>query len=586
VTLAEGESEDLPVTQSDHALILRGAGELGLPQGTYRFGSGTRIEGGMLQLGSTTILHSNVRVEHPGRLSVWGTVQGDIENHGTVRLVGLITGDLHNAGRFALDAVIYGDPMRIGGDFTQSADGVLAFSLVSSADWMSEYVVPLRIDGRANLDGLLELHRYTDGWGPYALPDARAHHLIHADGGVFGRFAQWTSPGLAITGELRYEANDVWFDLARISLQEAIAARGVAGALPLASAANLDRALAIADGFALAPAASLGEAQRQFLASAASIMWQQDTAQAVRSFDSLAGHAHAGMGDTLHRQAALASARLDARLARQDHATGAMSWSGRFQPDAGAHGFAGLSSGIDRWLSPRLLVGGSVSSGQASLHFHSLGGHGWGEAPAAGLHLHYRGEGWHATAALGAGRARLQLQRPIELGAAGRHLAHSQRGFGHAFAHAELGRDLALGDGRLLPFVALDYGIVRSDGFAEQGDTGLELVAGPSRQARLTGALGARYAHDWSLGRRQLRLALDARYRHDLAEGDPLRAAFRGVPDAWFDLPGEQGRGAGELRLGLAGVFGGHLHWSMDYARGFAGERRDDGWHFALGHAF
>jgi len=583
VTLAEGEGGDLPVTQSDHALILRGAGELGLPQGTYRFGSGTRIEGGMLQLGSTTVLQSNVRVDAPGRLVIIGTVQGNVENHGRVELWEAIDGSLFNANRLHVSAAVYGNQPWIGGDFSQADAGVLEFAL-APAVW--DGPATLRIVGRANLAGTLQLGLYSDDWGPYAMPAARAHHIIHADGGVFGRFAQWTSPGLAITGELRYEANDVWFDLARISLQEAIAARGVARALPLASAANLDRALAVADGFALAPAASLGEAQRQFLASAASIMWQQDTAQAVRSFDSLAGHAHAGMGDTLHRQAALASARLDARLARQDHATGAMSWSGRFQPDAGAHGFAGLSSGVDRWLSPRLLVGGSVSSGQALLHFDRLGGHGWGEAPAAGLHLHYRGEGWHATGALGAGRARLQLQRPIELGAAGRHLAHSQRGFGHAFAHAELGRDLALGDGRLVPFVALDYGIMRSGGFAEQGDTGFELVAGPSRQARLTGALGARYAHDWSFGRQQLRLGLDARYRHDLAEGDPLRAAFRGVPDAWFELPGEQGRGAGELRLGLAGAFGGHLHWSMDYARGLAGERRDDGWSFALRHAF
>lgn len=560
--------------QSDHQLIVNSAvdGTLSLTEGEYRFGGGTHVLGGTLAIHSGGQLVSNVHVYNAswqpgGTLWLSGTVRGNVFNDGL-----LTTRHVCGTGLNLCD----NDPRsRIEGDYSQSWSGTLQLVL----GW------DLQVTGRATLDGMLGLIPGTSR--SYVLPTASTSILLlHAADGLSGQFQGWTSPGLFLEGTLRYTDNDAFFDATRVSLQSAAAAKGIRRPLSLASAGNLDRALAVADGFALAPQASLSEAQRQFLASSASIMWQQDTAQAIRSFDSLAGHAHVGLGDRLHRHAEQASARLDARLARQDYAAGPVSWSGTFQSNAGAHGFAGLSSGVDQWLSPRLLVGSSVSSGQASLHFDRLGGHGWGEAPTAGLHLHYRGAGWHVTGAVGAGRARLQLQRPIELGAAGRHLAHSQRGFGHAFAHAELGRDLRLGVGSLVPFVALDYGITHSDGFAEQGGTGLELVAGPSRQARLSGALGARYAHDWDLDRQTLRFELDVRYRHDLVEGDPMLAAFRGVPDVRFELPDAGDPAAGELRVGLGGELGLRSRWSLEHDRAFGGDRRDRGWRLGLQHAF
>ena len=142
------------------------------------------------------------------------------------------------------------------------------------------------------------------------------------------------------------------------------------------------------------------------------------------------------------------------------------------------------------------------------------------------------------------------------------------------------------GEGRLVPFVAFDHGIVRGDAFAEQGDTGMELVAASSRQARFSGAVGARYARDWSLGRHRLRLELDARHRRERVDGDPVRAAFRGVPDVRFELPDARAPATGELRVGLGGSRGPRSRWSMDYSRGFGGEHRDEGWMLGVWHAF
>ena len=561
--------------QSDHKLFVLGGdsgdGWVNLKQGEYRFGGGTEIAGATLVVwdrlvSDVRILHDDTGMGFAGQSELWllGTVQGDVRNEERLNL--RCWSGIHDCASIP--------QQRIEGNYTQLAEGELETVLGRH----------LQVTGTATLDGRLLL---VGGDAQYVLPTAPSNVLVlHAGGGVDGMFDSWSTNSLFLEGALRYTANDVFFDATRISLQAAAAANGISHPLSLASAANLDRALAGADGFALAPQASLDDAQRRFLASAASILWLQDPAQAIRSFDSLAGHAHAAMQGTLHRDAARASAQMDARLARQNYGIGPLSWAAASRLHPAGHGLEGLSAGIDQWLSPRLLVGGSVTGGQASLRFDHLGGQGWGESPGAGIHAHYRGDGWHATGMLGAGRTWLQLQRPIELGTAGHHLAHSQRSFVHGFAHGELARDMPLGGGRLVPFVALDYSIARSDAFAEQGDTGLELIAGPSRQTRFSSAVGARYARAWTFGRHRLRLELDARYRRDLRDEDSLHAAFRGVPDVWFDVPAQREPGASELRVGLGGEFGRHSLWSMDYAHGFDGDRRDAGWMFGLRHAF
>lgn len=399
-----------------------------------------------------------------------------------------------------------------------------------------------------------------------------------------GRFAQWTSTAFAITGQLRYEDNDVWFDLERISMASALRAKGLAGGRRTRAAANLDAALAVADGFAFDAPGALDEAQRRFLASAASIMWLRDDELAARTFDSLAGHGHAALGDVLQRRAAQAGARLAARLERAAYATTPMAWSAQASLHPLGQSVEDVESGVDLWLSPRLLLGGSLSSGEAWLQFDALGGGGQARLPMASLHAHYRGDGWHATGAVGAAQGRARLQRPIQAGES-LHLANADRRFGQVFAHGEVGRALALGEARVVPFAALDYGQVRSDGFVESGPTGLELLAGPSRQSRLSAAVGARVARDWHGAGWSLGLSLDARYRRGLVGGEPLVAAFRGVPGATFALPREDRDGV-ELGLGLSGAGAGGLRWWFDYGLEAGSARDGRRWMLGLRRGF
>ena len=581
VSLDEDESRHLPATSSDHALVLLAGGSLALRAGNYRFEGGTRVEGGHLDLDVTGRLASHVEVGPGGLFSIWGTVDGDVHNLGRLFLGMRVTGDLRNDGRMEMWSAQYGNIQTVEGDFIQSGEGTLAFALAPE-DWQGS--APLHVAGSAQLAGALEFVGFTDQWRQYALPKIASHHVIHADGGVSGRFAQWSSTAFAITGDLRYEDNDVWFDLERISMASALHSNGLASARRVRAAANLDHALAIADGFALDAPGALDEAQRRFLASAASIMWLRDDALAARTFDSLAGHGHAALGDVLQRRAEQAGSRLAARLERAAHATSPAAWSAQASLHPLGQSVDDVASGVDLWLSPRLLLGGSLSSGDAWMRFDALGGGGQAQLPMASVYAHYRGDGWHATGAVGAAQGRMRLQRPIQAGES-LHLASADRRFGQVSAHGEVGRALSLGEVRVVPFAALDYGQVRGDGFVESGPTGFELAAGPSRQSRLSGAVGTRIARDWRGAGWSLGLSLEARYRYDLVDAEPLAAAFRGVPGAVFALPQEDRDGV-ELGLGLSGAGTRGLRWWFDYGLDAGAGRDDRRWMLGLRRGF
>lgn len=581
------------VKQDDHGVYLRGV---------FEFQGGTRIESGSIWLELGTTLRSDTEVLPSGGLGILGTLEGDLLNNSTgvprrydgsdapgtayiegggVHLFGIVRGDVLNNGPLTIS----GDPhyagatpsARIEGDFRQTTSGILGISLPSGERGANDPPsipgrigsYPLWITGNAVLEGgSLWLYRECNCWdyGPEPLPTRPvAVHVLHADGGVTGQFDDWISPGLFIEGSVRYEPADVWFDLARASVATTMAAQSASG-LAMIAARNFDSALARTDGRARTPPPSMDTAQRQFLASASSLLWMQDAGEAARALESLTGHAHASMAALVHEQAAGTAAQTASRLADLAYSPQTTAWSAAtagMGPGAG-----GLASGFDQWLSPRLLVGAGVGSGDAGRQFDRLGGQLQGEAPLASLYAHYRGDGWHATGLAGAGRATLRLQRPILVGAAGAHLAHSQRSLEHSFVHAEFGRDVETGAGRFSPFAAFDYTRLRSAGFAEQGDSGFELVGARWNQARVSAATGARYSRAWAVGGHALRLDAEANYRHLLAAGDPLRAAFRGVPDLWFDVPAAaDGDGYAELRLGLAGASGRQWGWSMDYTR-------------------
>lgn len=576
--------------ESAHALVVRTGGDsLGLVGTTYRFSNGTRIETGRLAVGSGsagstsyynpgTVLHSSVTVEAGAALSVSGRVVGDVVNRGSTALFGTIEGNLNNDAITAVYFDLYDAKIaRVLGSFTQSPAGTLMVMLppghISSTPLFT-------VTGQAVLGGTLELRNYEDAWGPYPLPSAGAHLILHADGGLFGSFDRWTSPGLFIEGSLRYGSHDVWFDLARVSVQAAMAGQGFGG-ITLASAGNLDRALASTDRLR-SMAAPPTPSQSRFLHSAARLLWLDDAQQAARSLDSLAGHGHALLAEAqtvLAGQAgnAIASRTMQLRPGEAGHWSQALPYQG-----AGAS-----SDGYDRWLGPHLLVGGHLSEGANTLGFAQLGGHASGHDRLASLYLHHRGDRWLATAVGLAGRSQRLLQRPIDLADGHQHLATAQRSLSLAGLHGEIARlPLPVAGGSLQPFAALDYAVLRSAAFEEAGDTGFELHAPASFMQQLDASLGARYAREWRLGNAWWGLRAEWVASWPLARQGATDAAFAGAPETLFDLGTLEPSGlAHATRLGVDGRIGNEWRWSLLGARS-SDRRQRDTWQLWMARKF
>ncbi|MDR7135406.1 uncharacterized protein with beta-barrel porin domain [Lysobacter niastensis] len=558
--------------QSDHALIVDGTGWLNLVDGEYRFGGGTQIAGGELVVWDTLV--SDVKIfdtgfSPGGTLWLTGTVRGDVDNRN-------LLSTRHKCGT-GLSVCAEDRHSRIEGDYSQVAWGTLELVL----GW------DLQITGSAALDGKLRLIKGTSQ--SYVLPSASSVLLLHAAEGVTGQFDEWAAQGLFLEGALRYTANDVFFDATRISVASAMSTAGVAGPVELASADNLDRAFEQADRFARLPPSALNQAQQRFLDSAASIQHIRDHDQALRTLDSLGGRIHAQMPEAIGHQASAHARQLDAHLERLTPAT-AGAWSAPMEYRAQGAGGAGHIGGHDAWFGPNWLVGGSVALGSSWMQFDSLGGQADGPSPSANLYAQYRDAGgrWYATGMLGMTDASLRIQRGIDLGDAGVHTAYSQRRIGQAYMQGEIGRRFQVGRGRLSPFLGLDYAGSRDDGFVEQGETGLELIADPTSASFMHGTAGARYARDWRLGAKGwLQFDLDARYRHRLADhGTTPRAAFAAIPEVRFDLPAwPQQQDSGSVSLGLlAGI--GEWTGTLDHTRQFSADVPDAGWWLGLQRDF
>jgi hypothetical protein len=558
---------------SQYALIKQGAHYIDIREGSYQFAGGTRIEEGGIVIGENITFQSDIDIRRGAWLSVLGTVVGNVKTDagGLLQVFGTLHGNVVNEGITGVamrnpQLTAASPPNRIDGDFRQSDSGTLGFSLP-----YLDYFMPLAITGRADLDGTLSLTQYVD-WdlGPYPLPtSAMTLHLIRANGGVFGSFDRWTSPGLFIEGSLRYGSNDVWFDLTRISVQTAMASQGFEG-MTLASAGNLDQALSFADGFAAAPDAM----QSRFLQSAGRLLWLADAEQAARSLDSLAGSLHVDAMRALTHDDALARG-IGTRTLMLQPGTGAGAWSQ-------VHGGNTLA-GFDQWVSPRLLAGATAAQVRDA-RSDGVGGHAQHDAPQAAAYLRWFGNhGWYAGGSAGYARHALALDRHIDLADGGHWTARAQRRLGIASFDAEAGRRLSLGGMTVAPYLWLGADAVRSERALEQGQTGFELALQANTQTSLDAGLGLCVGRQWRFGERGwLALDADARYRHGLMQSaDPLRAAFIGVPDAWFDVPASEARSGTWLDLGLRGGFGRGWAWSLGHAGSLAGQA--DGHHWQVG---
>ena len=360
----------------------------------------------------------------------------------------------------------------------------------------------------------------------------------------------------------------------------------------LASAANLDRAFAAADGFAMLPRSELNTSQQQFLASAASIQRIGDYAQAAATLDSLSGQAHATGQGLLLEQATAHSTQLRTHLDRMRPGMRAGAWTQRAHAGGGVSGsgsidarydIGGQVSGFDQWLGDGWLLGSSVGWGSTGMQFERLGGVAHGDAPMASVYLHHRGrDDMYFTGLVGYGRTTLMLDRPLDFGAAGRPPG--------AFRTRRVAGVCPCGSGTCLRRGGRTFDAVRFTRLVdvERGRlrrTGQQWIrtggAVFERSASSAAAVGMRYLRDWRFDNGGwMQLDLSGQYRQVFArEGDPIRAAFVGAPMAGFQiegLPFDDGHGV--FGFALTGGKRDARRWFLQYDKAFTGNTRGDAW--------
>ena len=214
--------------QSDYALSVRGCGLDLVPQPSsphglpfagvdFRFRGGTTIEDdAVLAVTYGSNLHSDVVVQSTGYLGLYGAITGEATNHGNMWLDGMVIGNVVNDGVLMPASSIWSE----GSGHWVHVDGAFSQSPASTLDAVmgATFGGFVSVTGRADIDGTLRLVNYSDDWGPYPLPAVPfTVHVLHVDGGVYGRFSNLASPGLVVTGNPRYLANDIFFDVTGIS---------------------------------------------------------------------------------------------------------------------------------------------------------------------------------------------------------------------------------------------------------------------------------------------------------------------------------------------------------------------------------
>jgi fibronectin-binding autotransporter adhesin len=403
---------------------------------------------------------------------------------------------------------------------------------------------------------------------------------------VSGRFDDWrvggTSP-LFITGDLNYDADDVWFLATRVSTTAALSASGIGDKLTLDSAGHVDAAFGGADKL-IAGNAALAPVQQDFLRSAAVLQRIDDLDVATHSFDSLSGHGYVAAAQAIAQQGFAAASELAQHAAGVQPGT-SRAWRSRGGVAAANSGdfHVGQQAGVDRWLSSRWLVGSRVGQLQGELAFDRMGGQAGTRAPTAQAYVRHNGDdGRYAFGSVGVGLHRVELTRGIDLGAGARP-ASSEQDYTLLHGAFETGRDMAVGGGRLSAFAAVDYSALRGAGFTELGGTGFELHANASLLQEAAAGVGLRYARRWQgHGESWWQLGVDARYQPRLWSSGTVEAAFTGMPDIGFRLfdPGAgYAPAAGALRLAggrqrllwqlQAGRFGGQDAVSADVTFSF-----------------
>ena len=519
-------------------LVKAGSGTLTLAEAA-NFTGATRVEAGGLDIRKG--LKSNLTVANGA--SVWAS--------------GALGGNVDNSGRFFSGA---STPASIAGNFIQSSTGNLGVWLGST----------LRVTGTATLNGQMSILGVKSGYTTTA-----RETLLNATGGVSGTFSTLrAAPNVFLDASLAYDPNNVFLNINRIDVANAVAGMGLSMATQV-SAQRVEAAMTAIDGqlAGTLPAGISGA----FIDAAGELQRASSVAHADFALRSLSGGLHAASTaltfDAIDAGRRALDSRIDG-LVRAPQASGGwyrdLSSSGTLA-QSGYDGIgmdaAGEMFGNDWRIGHNAVFGVAMNKVRQSSWLSEFGDRSRGEQRELQVYAAGWRSDWYGQAHVASGGFDRQLQRNLLIGTMQDAVATQLSGR-YQSAHGEIGRRFDVAGMALVPYAGSQFVRVHNDGFAERGGTGFGLRAEAWDSSRWQGMAGLRAERGWRMGGADVRADARAEWQRTLASsGEVFDASFTGL-EQWAPL---QGIGLAQrsqlFGVGLSAAFGGRTMFRFDLSR-------------------
>lgn len=494
----------------DRGLVLDGAEHNGVLQLT-----GNNHYQGLTQVTANTLLiegaiAGDARVSGSGKLGGSGRIGGNLINQGTV-----------NSG------------VRIEGDYQQAADGTLNVTLTN----------PLRVSGRATLDGTLSLAPPSAG---YVVQQQET--LLTSGGGLHGQFSQ-INTGVFLEGSVSYDAHNVTGQLTRKNTADAADALGINAVSAQQTARNLEQAFITADRWQ--KQAALSTTQQSALAAAGAFQTLADAPNARAAINSLSGQAHASGNAVLFNALDYQTRLLSNRLSETDTEQHGGFWleSGQLRGALNQEGYLGnryrytltalgVENDFDR---PGLRLGIAWTQTQLNATYAESGGGSQNSLQGMMLYGRYAvTPQWYWQGNLSYQHGRDKLQRLVLLDEA-MPVSSSTRSDSWQAAAQSGYRWTIADDYRLEPYLGWRETGLQTGGFSDRGSAfGLRGEGDRYRRSVGYGGLGLSARQNWSAGWWSM-LSLYGEYQYALRNPSlDVSARWSGFGDEQqrFSIPG------------------------------------------------
>lgn len=495
-----------------------------------------------------------------GTLRVNGTVTGDVTNAGVLSGTGTVVGNVVNSG--TLSPGNSPGIFTITGDFTQTADGILAMEVTPSAVAGTGYD-QLRVSGVATLDGTLSV---TQSGSPFI--NGTNYDLVVADGGIDGDFADLS--GATISPFISFTPSVVATTGTQEVYRWTVVRTDYADGLGPNATANQ---IAVADGFQGGVAGATGD-----LATVVATVDNMTAEQAQSFFDQTSAEGYGAYAIAMQDQGDLFYRQIESRLTLADlekpakgiWITGYGQW-GDGSNDGDLFGsdqdITGVAGGFD-FGGEGYLIGGAIGYSSADIDYRLGNQSGESDSWHAALYGAIGMDGFTASVKLGYIDGDFNSDRTIVVSTINRATSADFSGDQWKI-EGKLGYDFASDYGLFRPFVGIDFSSGDISSFTESGAASLDLAV-DSIDADFTSAV---IGVDWAGDFNGLSPYVRALYRFEIdAPNGDITATFTGSAATTYTVLGIERGDAFEVDAGLAYGIGENGTIFLGYEGTFRGD--------------